>query len=112
VDVIFEHKLPLSGDPEENIPFLEDIVDDIISSNRIKRFYIGLTVDLNSVKSQHKCNAIVNLYNAKNSDDTRRVEFSIMKSFYKNQKNSNSESMTGEEIAYDKMNYVYLALWF
>ncbi len=112
MDAILEHKLPLTGKPEEVLPFLEDIISSFIDKEKVRHFFLGQSIDLQDTKDRHGCDAVVSLYQSKNSDNVRNIEFKLLKRFYKDPKNYNLEAKSGEETSFKTMNYFYLALWF
>ncbi len=112
MDSILHYKLPLTGNPEEVIASLEEIISSFIKKSKVEYFYIGQSINLKDTKAHHGCDAVVELYQSKDADDVRNIEFRLMKKFYQNPKNYNLKAESGEAASFSAMNYLYLALWF
>ncbi len=101
----------LTGWPGDVLPKLFKKVDLIADNNKVYKFYIGRSVDVDKRKSAHACDEIVAIYSTDSINNAIVVEETLIRGFI-NHKKCNNEAEDGRGNFSDDGSYVYVAIWY
>ena len=103
---------PLKGSPVEVLDDLEQIILEAIERDEISQFYIGRSADLHGTQEHHGSDEIIPLYEPESADNARKVEDSLLRTFYNHPKCENESEYGDGGTFQDFVSYVYVAIWY